>query len=179
MSCHLVVFRRALGLKTFDMVGFSLGGMIAQQLAAEHPDIVRRITCSARAHADRSRKGRYLVLGKICQPTLIVHGNKDVIVMPINAVILGQHIPDASHGAQSQYAEEFLEHARRFLNDRTTLRSLKITHTVHDVAHSLSWRQGARPARKGYARPWEELRTGAIEANRYRPRCSASRWRYS
>jgi pimeloyl-ACP methyl ester carboxylesterase len=45
-------------------------------------------------------------------------------VMPFNAFILGQHIPDAhlvmypdaSHGAQSQYAEEFLEHARRFLN---------------------------------------------------------------
>jgi pimeloyl-ACP methyl ester carboxylesterase len=64
------------------------------------------------------------MLGKIRQPTLIVHGSKDVVVMPINAFILGQHIPDAhlvmypdaSHGAQSQYAEEFLEHARRFLN---------------------------------------------------------------
>ena len=64
------------------------------------------------------------MVGKIHQPTLILHGSKDVVVMPINAFILGQHIPDAhlvmypdaSHGAQSQYAEEFLEHARRFLS---------------------------------------------------------------
>jgi len=64
------------------------------------------------------------MLGKIRQPTLVVHGSKDVVVMPINAFLLGQHIPDArlvmypdaSHGAQSQYSDEFLEHARRFLN---------------------------------------------------------------
>ena len=70
------------------------------------------------------RRNRYGMVGKIHQPTLIVHGSKDVVVMPINAFILGQHIPDAhlvmypdaSHGAQSQYAEEFLEHARRFLS---------------------------------------------------------------
>ena len=31
------------GLTQFDVVGFSLGGMIAQQLGAEHPDLLRRI----------------------------------------------------------------------------------------------------------------------------------------
>ncbi len=49
---------------------------------------------------------------------------KDVIVTPINALILAQHLPDAqlvvypdaSHGAQSQHAGVFLEHARMFLN---------------------------------------------------------------
>ena len=43
---------------------------------------------------------------------------------PINAMILVQHLPDAqlvmypdaSHGAQSQHAGSFLEHARMFLN---------------------------------------------------------------
>jgi pimeloyl-ACP methyl ester carboxylesterase len=38
-----VAFCRAIGLTHFDVVGFSLGGMIAQQLGAEHPDMVRRI----------------------------------------------------------------------------------------------------------------------------------------
>jgi pimeloyl-ACP methyl ester carboxylesterase len=54
-----------------------------------------------------------------------VHGNKDVVVAPINAFILAQHLPnaqlvmypDASHGAQSQHAGVFLKHARMFLNE--------------------------------------------------------------
>jgi pimeloyl-ACP methyl ester carboxylesterase len=68
-------------------------------------------------------KGRYAMLRNIRQPTLIVHGNKDVVVIPINAFLLEQHLanaqlvmyPDASHGAHSQHAEIFLEHALRFL----------------------------------------------------------------
>jgi pimeloyl-ACP methyl ester carboxylesterase len=64
------------------------------------------------------------MLDRIRQPVLVVHGNKDVVVMPINAFILAQHLPeaqlvmypDASHGAQSQHAAVFLAHARMFLN---------------------------------------------------------------
>ena len=43
MTRDLVGFCQALGLSVFDIFGFSLGGMIAQQLAAEHPDMVRRM----------------------------------------------------------------------------------------------------------------------------------------
>jgi len=67
---------------------------------------------------------RYAMLPRIHQRTLIVHGSKDIVVMPINAFLLAQHLPDAqlvmypdaSHGAQSQHAEVFLEHARLFLD---------------------------------------------------------------
>src|SRR5258708_6038667 len=38
-----VGFCRALDLNSFDVVGFSLGGMIAQQLAFEFPNMARRI----------------------------------------------------------------------------------------------------------------------------------------
>jgi pimeloyl-ACP methyl ester carboxylesterase len=195
MTTQLVSFCRALDLKVFDVVGFSLGGMIAQQLVAEHPNMVRRIIllgtaprggegltftdlsvdelndeagllmkafftqseasrAAAHAYLDRLKlrirdrdapvsmppataqleairewglvpaKDRYAMLRKIRQPTLIVHGSKDVVVGPINAFILSQHIPDArliiypdaSHGVQSQYAEEFLAQVRRFRN---------------------------------------------------------------
>jgi hypothetical protein len=51
--------------------------------------------------------GRYATLKSITHPTLIVHGNKDIVVTPINAFILAEHLPnaqlimyvDSSHGA--------------------------------------------------------------------------------
>jgi pimeloyl-ACP methyl ester carboxylesterase len=195
MTKQLVDFCRALDLNSLDVVGFSLGGMIAQQLAFEYPDTARRIVLlgtgprggegmtfteltvdelndpvallmnafftpsdasksAGHAYLDRLKlratdrdepvprqaaiaqldsirewgaipsENRFAMLGQIHQPTLIVHGNKDVVVMPINAFLLAKHLPnaqlimypDASHGAHSQHAEVFLEHARLFLN---------------------------------------------------------------
>ncbi len=195
MTADFVSFCRALGLDSSDIVGFSLGGMLAQQLAFEYPNMVRRIIllgtgprggegmtftelsvdelqdparllmsafftpsdasqAAGRAYLERLKlrttdqddpvsrqaaiaqlesirewgaiplENRFAMLGQIRQPTLIIHGNKDVVVMPINAFLLAEHLPDAqlimypdaSHGAQSQHAEVFLEHARLFLN---------------------------------------------------------------
>ncbi|HLZ91799.1 MAG TPA: alpha/beta hydrolase [Candidatus Acidoferrum sp.] len=196
MAQHCIAFCRALGVKEVDVVGFSLGGMIAQQLALTHPDVVKRLIllgtgprggegmtfteltpdeqadpvafllgaffaptetsqAAGRDHVKRlaSRKkdrdlavsrdsaiaqlaairewgtvpstGRYSSLKNITQPALIVHGNKDIVVASINALILAQHLPnaelivysDSSHAAQYQHAEMFLEHLKLFLND--------------------------------------------------------------
>jgi len=195
MTKDCVEFCRALDLRNIDVVGFSLGGMIAQQLAFEHPDMVRRMIlmgtgprggegmtftelstdllvdpvallmsafftpseaskAAGRAYIERLKlrvadsdapisvkaagaqleairkwgaipsTDRYAMLARIPQRTLVVHGSKDIVVLPINAFLLAQHLPDAqlvmypdaSHGAQSQHAEIFLEHARLFLN---------------------------------------------------------------
>ena len=43
MARDALAFSDALGLKKLNVVGFSLGGMIAQQLALDHPDRVNRI----------------------------------------------------------------------------------------------------------------------------------------
>jgi pimeloyl-ACP methyl ester carboxylesterase len=69
--------------------------------------------------------GRYATLKSITQPTLIVHGNKDIVVTPINAFILAEHLPnaqlimypDSSHGAFYQHRKAFLEHVKTFLSD--------------------------------------------------------------
>ena len=195
MTRDCVSFCRALKLDRFDVIGFSLGGMIAQQLAVDHPDRVRRMIllgtgprggegmtftelsvdeladpvallmfafftpsatsqAAGRAYIERLKlrvvdrdapvsgnaataqlaairewgavpaTDRYVMLSRIHQPVLVVHGNKDVVVNPINAFLLAQHLPDAqlvmypdaSHGAQSQHAEIFLEHLQLFLN---------------------------------------------------------------
>jgi pimeloyl-ACP methyl ester carboxylesterase len=191
-----LAFCRALGLKQIHVVGFSLGGMIAQQLALEHPQLVGRLLllgtgprggedmtftelspeeaadpvafllaaffspseasqAAGREYLKRleSRKndhdlpvskdsavaqlaairewgtipatGRYAMLKSIAHPTLIVHGNKDVVVTPINAFILAEHLPnaqlimypDSNHAAFSQHRKTFLEHVKIFLSD--------------------------------------------------------------
>jgi pimeloyl-ACP methyl ester carboxylesterase len=43
MATDAVAFIRALGLTKTDLLGFSLGGFIAQVIAQKHPDLVRRI----------------------------------------------------------------------------------------------------------------------------------------
>jgi pimeloyl-ACP methyl ester carboxylesterase len=194
MAHHVLAFCEALGLKMVDLFGFSLGGMIAQQLALDHPRLVQRLILlgtgprggegmtftelspeeqadpvafllgaffspsevsqeAGRAYVkrlesrreDRDRpvsrdsavaqlaairewgsipaSGRYATLQDITHPTLIAHGNKDVVVAPINALILAEHLPnaqliiypDASHGAPFQHARLFLEHVKLFL----------------------------------------------------------------
>jgi pimeloyl-ACP methyl ester carboxylesterase len=195
MTQHAVAFCDALGLKEFNVVGFSLGGMIAQQLALDYPKRVRRIILmgtgprggegmtftelSAEERADpdqflltaffspsdasqavgraylkrlaaRTRdrdlevskktaeaqlrairewgtvpsSNRYATLQNITHPTLIVHGNKDIVVLPINAFILAEQLPnaqlimypDSNHGAHYQHGELFLKHAKLFLS---------------------------------------------------------------
>jgi pimeloyl-ACP methyl ester carboxylesterase len=196
MTKFCVAFCRELGLKAVNVVGFSLGGMIAQQMGLEYPDLVKHLillgtgprggegltftelspeeqadpvafllgafftssetsrkagmeyikrTEFRRENRDRAvsrdsavaqlaairewgtipKTERFAYLKKITQPVLIVHGNKDVVVAPINALLLAEHLPnatlivysDSSHGTQSQHAELFLAHARLFLND--------------------------------------------------------------
>jgi pimeloyl-ACP methyl ester carboxylesterase len=90
---------------------------------------VSTITAEAQLHAIREwgavpSSGRYATLPKIKHPTLVVHGPKDIVVQPVNAFILAEHLPDAqlilypdsSHGAQYQHAELFLKHAKLFLS---------------------------------------------------------------
>ena len=192
-----VAFCDALGLKKFHVVGFSLGGMVAQQMALDHPNRVKRIVLlgtgprggegmtftelsadertdpdafvlaaffspsdasqtAGRAYLNRLKartqdrdlpvspktaeaqlrairewgtvpsSDRYATLQKIHHSTLVVHGSKDIVVLPINAFILAERLPnaqlimypDASHGAQYQHADLFLKHAKMFLSDR-------------------------------------------------------------
>jgi pimeloyl-ACP methyl ester carboxylesterase len=195
MAEDCVDFCSALNLKKIDVLGFSLGGMILQQLAFQYPDLIRRMIligtgprggegmsftelsaqeqndplallmnafftpsgpsqAAGRAYVERLQRrkadrdadvsqktaaaqlnairewgavpsaDRYAMLSHIRQPTLVVHGSKHVVVIPINAFILEQYLPnaqlimypDASHGAAAQHADFFLEHARLFLN---------------------------------------------------------------
>lgn len=43
MATHATTFLNSLGVNTCDVLGFSLGGMVAQQMVLENPSIFRRI----------------------------------------------------------------------------------------------------------------------------------------
>jgi len=43
MAAHALAFLDALGVKTCDVLGFSLGGMVAQQMALERPSLFRKM----------------------------------------------------------------------------------------------------------------------------------------
>src|SRR6266850_6279863 len=43
MAADAVAFTRALGLKKADVLGFSIGGLVAQEITLQAPDLVRRM----------------------------------------------------------------------------------------------------------------------------------------
>src|SRR6266403_4133004 len=43
MGAHAIAFIRALGLKRGDVLGFSIGGMVAQEITLQAPDLVRKL----------------------------------------------------------------------------------------------------------------------------------------
>ena len=49
MASHALAFLDALGLRTVDVLGFSLGGMVAQQMVLERPSAFRKLILAATA----------------------------------------------------------------------------------------------------------------------------------
>src|ERR1700692_14049 len=43
MAANAIAFSRALGLKQVDLLGFSIGGMVAQEITLQAPDLVRKL----------------------------------------------------------------------------------------------------------------------------------------
>ena len=50
MTTDAYAFIQALGYKQVDLLGFSMGGFIAQQLAAKHPELVRKVILAGTTH---------------------------------------------------------------------------------------------------------------------------------
>ena len=47
MGANAVAFVKALGLEQVDVLGFSIGGLVAQEITLQAPDLVRRLVLSA------------------------------------------------------------------------------------------------------------------------------------
>ena len=108
------------------------GRAYLKRLAARTTDRDRPVsprTAEAQLYAIREwgtvpSSNRYATLRNIKHPTFVVHGTKDIVVLPINAFILAEHLPaaqlimypDSNHGAHYQHAEVFSKHAKLFLS---------------------------------------------------------------
>src|SRR5712671_7397422 len=68
MAEHALAFLDGLGLKTCDVLGFSLGGMVAQQMVVDRPSVFRRVILVGTAprggedvmHLDKPSLAKYL-----------------------------------------------------------------------------------------------------------------------
>jgi pimeloyl-ACP methyl ester carboxylesterase len=200
MAEHALAFLDGLGLKTCDVLGFSLGGMVAQQMVVDRPSVFRRMILVGTAprggedmmHLEKpslakhlhdpklhgyavlqkiffaptpssqsageafigrllQRKDdrepisgpdiaqaqmaafreweqttgeRFAVLKSIRQPTLVVNGVHDEMIVVQNSYWLTENLPnavlliypDSGHGSLFQFHESFTRQAAAFLN---------------------------------------------------------------
>jgi pimeloyl-ACP methyl ester carboxylesterase len=65
MGANAVAFSRALGLNRVDVLGFSIGGMVAQEIAVQAPDLVRKLILVGTGHrgADMSQSQSSAIFG--------------------------------------------------------------------------------------------------------------------
>jgi len=74
MADHAADFIGALGLAQVDLLGFSIGGYIAQILALRRPELIRRLILAGTG--PRALRGAEVCLGRQCRGGIDMRGRK-------------------------------------------------------------------------------------------------------
>jgi len=134
-----------LGYNKVDVLGFSIGGAVAQTLTLRHPGLVHKLILAGTAPKGGARinerdpkileimahprsEAQVFLFGylqKITMPVLVTNGSDDIMMFPVNSVTLNRHLPDArlilypnsAHGFLFQYPVQFARDAGDFLDN--------------------------------------------------------------
>ena len=117
MAHDAIAFIRALGFDQVDLLGFSLGGFLAQVIALEEPQLVRKVILAGTGPKERTQDrdkatsistlraqlkaihawGRQepADLSSIQHPVLVANGDQDAMVPNRNSTDLARRLPHA------------------------------------------------------------------------------------
>ena len=133
MAQHTLAFLEGLGLTSCDVLGFSLGGMVAHfigRLAQRKEDLepasgpkVAAAQMAAFREWEQFSGERFANLKGIKTPTLVVNGTHDEMIPVSNSYWLSENLPnavlltypDSGHGSLFQFHESFTRHVSAFL----------------------------------------------------------------
>jgi len=130
MTSHALAFLDGLGLTRCDLLGYSLGGMIAQQMALDRSSIVRRmilVGTAPRGGEDVMHLEKPVLAKHFQDPTLQGYAIHDEMIPAINSYWLAENLPnavlllypDSGHGSLFQFHESFTRQAAAFLESST------------------------------------------------------------
>lgn len=115
MSRHVVAFADSQGLVSIDILGFSLGGMVAQQVALDRPNLVRRLILAGTGPAGGENMS-------MLKPELLA-------IFQDSASTLGERLLRLffyKSGASQQAGRRYLERLGTRTTDRDTLSGIEI-----------------------------------------------------
>lgn len=98
MGRDAIAFIRALGLRKVDLLGFSLGGGVAQMVALQAPDLVRRIVLAGTA--PRGGGG----IDEISRITIIAYLKAALTLSDSRNFLFFPRTPDGKHAAKDYLA---------------------------------------------------------------------------
>lgn len=119
-----IAFIKAKGFQQVDLFGFSMGGLISQEIVQKEPALVRKLILAQLQALSAWGQKRPADLSVIRQPVLVANGDDDRMVPTRNSHDLAQRLPnselviyaDAGHGGVFQYHEDFVPEALAFLS---------------------------------------------------------------
>src|SRR2546427_4576698 len=137
MAKNAAAFFDGLGLTKVDLLGFSIGGMVAQQITLDRPELVRKLILvgtAPRNHDAGNGQGHITpetaaIFGATYDPPenlwLKVFFTDSENVYTVNSLYLVQNMPnaklilyaDANHGSWYENHEDFVFETNRFLNE--------------------------------------------------------------
>lgn len=145
MARDAIAFVTALGLGQVDLLGFSIGSFVAQEIALRRPALVRRLVLASAApqgaagmHGWATREAQYDAvcawgipdhsalerLSAIEMPVFVANGDSDPMILPRYSYLLAGLIPqarlkiypDSAHGFLFQHHAEFAADVTEFLD---------------------------------------------------------------